>query len=151
MEVKEIKEFLIRANKNGYGNESVQETTESDGSHTITYSEGDWLFHDNFFGGEPFGGREVIFQKNKALWMMVYFGLISDSTLQKEIYTFLKKALLNFTEDLPYRGPKEMAEGAWKYTNYVTGDFDSFFGEEVIFYEGKEVYRAKYQGGLVDK
>ena len=151
MNTEQIKNFLIRANRNGYGNEAIKPTNESDASHTIGYSEPDWQFHDNYFGGEPFGGRELIFYKNKPIWMMVYYGFVSDMTLQNEVYSFLKKALLEFPEDAPYRGPKNLEEGDWQYTNKIIGDFDNFSGEEVITLQGKEVYRAMYQGGLVDK
>lgn len=151
MNSEEIKKFLVAANLNGYGNELVKEINEPDGSHTITYEKGDWFFHDNFFGGEPFGGREVISYQNKPVWMMVYYGFVTEISLQNEIYTFLKKALMQFTEEMPYRGPEELVEGDWQYTNTVSGDFESFSGEESIKYKNKGVYRAKYQGGLVDR
>lgn len=151
MNTEEIRKFLVRANRNGYGNTSVKPLDENDGSHAITYKEEDWLFNDNYFGGEPFGGREVISHNNKAVWMMVYYGFVIDMTLQTEVYGFLKKALLNFTEDMPYRGPEKLEDGEWLYTNKVTGDFSNFSGEEVITFKNTEVYRAKYQGGLVDQ
>ncbi|MDP3993086.1 MAG: DUF5680 domain-containing protein [bacterium] len=151
MNIDDIRRFLVKANRNGYGNESVKEANEADGSHTIIYSDGDWLFHDNFFGGEPFGGREVISYKDKPVWMMVYYGYVSELSLQKEVYAFLKKALLNFPEDMPYRGPKELIEGDRQYNNSVTGEFDSFSGEESISFRSRSVYQAGYQGGLIDK
>jgi hypothetical protein len=90
MENDDVKKFLIRANKSGYGNEYTQETAELDGSHTITYSEKDWSFHDNYFGGEPFGGREVIHHKGRPVWMMVYYGGVTDSgEAALEIYAIL--------------------------------------------------------------
>lgn len=151
MNIEEIKSFLIRANRNGYGNTSIKPVDETDGSHTIIYKEKDWLFHDNYFGGEPFGGREVISHNNKPVWMMVYYGFVVDTTPLAEVYGFLKKALLNFKDDAPHRGPEKLEEGEWLYTNTVDIDFSNFSGEEVITFKNKEVYRAKYQGGLVDQ
>jgi len=151
MNIEEIKNFLIRANRNGYGNTSVKPSDENDGSHTISYKEVDWLFNDNYFGGEPFGGREVISYNNKAIWMMVYYGFVIDMTIQADVYRFLKKSLLNFTEDIPYRGPERLEDRDWLYINRIDGDFSNFSGEEVITFKNNEVYRAKYQGGLVDK
>ena len=151
MNIEEIKNFLIRANRNGYSNTLVKPLDEDNGSHTIDYQEVDWLFNDNYFGGEPFGGREVISFQNKAVWMMVYYGFVIDMMLQAEVYGFLKKALLDFTEDTPYRGPEKLEDGDWLYINKVTGNFDNFSGEEIITFKNNEVYRAKYQGGLVDK
>lgn len=151
MKTEEVRQFLVKANRNGYGNEQTKESDQTDGSHTITYQDGDWKFNDNFFGGEPFGGREVISHKNKPVWMMVYYGYVSEMSLQKETYTFLKKALLNFPEDMPYRGPAELVESDWRYQNKVSGEFANFSGQESIRFQNKVVYRAKYQGGLVDR
>ena len=45
----------------------------------------EWHYHDNFFGGEPYGGREVIFCHDQPVWMMVYYGEVSDKSLDKKI------------------------------------------------------------------
>ena len=41
------------------------------GGVTIPYEKGDWKSHDNFFGGEPYGGRIIVFynsvQENHGL------------------------------------------------------------------------------------
>lgn len=34
--------------------------------------------NDNFFGGEPYGGREVVFYEEKPVWMMVYYGWVAE-------------------------------------------------------------------------
>lgn len=151
MNTEEIKLFLAKANQAGYGNQTTQEVTNSDQSHTITFSEGDWNFHDNYFGGEPFGGREVIHYKGRPVWMMTYYGGILDASQDaSEVYGILKKALLQSPDKMPLRGPDTMQDGEWSYQNTTTGSFHRFAGEEVILYQGSEVYRTKYQGGLVD-
>ena len=58
---------------------------------------------------------------------------------------------MQFPEDKPYRGPEKFKDSDWQYTNKIEGNFDNFSGEESITLKGREVYRAKYQGGLVDK
>lgn len=151
MNIDEVRQFLIKANRNGYGNESIKPLDESDCSHTIIYEEGKWKFHDNYFGGEPFGGREVISHNQKVVWIMVYYGFVEDISLQDQIYTFLKEALLLFTDEQPYRGPSRHENGDWLYVNKVNGNFDNFIGEEVISYKNQEVYRTRYQGGVVDQ
>lgn len=85
------------------GDESVK-CKESDGSTTIRYSRGEYCMHDNYFGGEPYGGREVVFLNDKAVWMMVYYGLVYEGP-NKEVYQFLMSALSNNTLEMPYRGP----------------------------------------------
>ena len=151
MNTNEICQFLVKANQNGYGNNNVKPVDEVDGSHTITFDDGELTFHDNYFGGEPFGGREVISFKNKAVWMMVYYGFVTEMSLQNQIYTFLKESLLLFTSELPYRGPERHENGDWLYENKVIGVFDNFKGEEIIYFKNTEVYRTNYQGGVVDR
>lgn len=151
MDTNVIKNFLIKSNRNGYGNSSIVPTNEDDGSHTIIFNDGDLSFHDNYFGGEPYGGREVISYQNKPVWIMVYYGWVNDMSMISDIYTFLKEALLNFTEDMPYRGPSLFEKDGWKYVNEVHGEFSIFSGEEIIYYKDEELFRTKYQGGLVDK
>ena len=150
MNINEIRQFLIKANRNGYGNESVKPIEEIDGSHTIIFEDGDYRCHDNYFGGEPFGGREVISYSDKAVWMMVYYGFVEDVSLQAQVYVFLKESLLLFNDDLPFRGPARYENGDWLYINKVNGNFDNFYGEEIISYKNQEVYKTRYQGGLVD-
>lgn len=64
---------------------------------------------------------------------------------------YSKKALFLIPGDKPYRGPKEHIEGDYRYFNNFTGEIDNFSGEEMIQYQGKEIYKANYIGGLVDQ
>ncbi len=154
-----IKKFLIEANKQGYGSgEERVRVKEADSSTTITYEspEGAWRFHDNYFGGEPYGGREVIFSDGKPVWMMVYYGEVSDKEIDKnEVYGFLTKALMNAPDELPVRGPIELKETIagveWVYSNSYSGELSRFKGQEVILRAGVEIYDADYSGGLVDR
>lgn len=151
MDNNQIKDFLIKSNRNGYGNNNVSPADEADGSHTIIFNDGNWKFHDNYFGGEPYGGREVISYHNKPVWIMVYYGWVNDISLISDIYTFLKESLLNFTEDMPYRGPSSFTKDNWEYINKVNGEFSNFSGEEIIYLGGKEMFRTKYSGGLINQ
>lgn len=150
MNLENLKNFLIKAKKAGYasGGESVV-TKESDGSKSTRFTEGDFAFHDNYFGGEPFGGREVVWYKEKPFWMMVYYG--SDNQTAEGTIPMLLKALSNPPEEMPIRGPKFMEDGEYTYENSWEGTIEKFIGEEIIKYRGSGVYKANYQGGLVDQ
>ncbi len=150
MDIKHLNKFLIEVGKAGYAS-GVQGKKEKDGSTTITFESGPFRMHDNFFGGEPYGGREVIFFEGKAVWMMVYYGNVKEGINQKEVYKFLQKALSLVPEDMPLRGPKDFKEGEFKYTNHWQGSIENFSGEETIFKNEKEIYQAQYSGGLVDQ
>ena len=152
--MKELREFLMEANQHGYasGNPGVK---EEDGSTTITYPpEGDiegWKFRDHFYGGEPYGGQEVVFRNEKPYWTMVYYGTVYEEEDLANVYPFLQKALLQGDEKFPVRGPASFMEGDLHYKNNISGDLDSFSGTEAIVRQGDGVYEAFFAGGLVDQ
>ena len=152
MDINELKKFLIETKKAGYGaGESRNWIKEKDRSTTIPFQFGDFRMHDNFFGGEPWGGREAVFYKGKPVWIMVMYGAIDSSFNDfRSVYKFLQKSLLNQPEDLPLRGPKLFKENNFTYKNETDGALEKFSGEEIIFKQNKEIYSMKYAGGLVD-
>jgi len=153
MNTKSLKNFLIETKKAGYGaGDSKKWIKEKDGSTTIPFESGDFRMHDNFFGGEPWGGREVVFFKEQPAWIMVMYGSVDLSLNDfKTVYKFLQKALLNQPEDLPLRGPKVFQEGDFIYKNKTKGNLENFSGEEEIYKNKKRIYKMIYNGGLVDQ
>lgn len=147
----QLRRFIYSASRATYasGDESIK-VKQSDGSTTIEFAEGDFKFHDNYFGGEPYGGREVVFYQGKAVWMMVYYGFVHIEAGNAEVYGFLMEALRNTTEEIPYRGPAVFEKADWRYENKIGGGVENFHGTEKIYRDGKCVYEASYIGGLVD-
>lgn len=147
----ELRQFIYSASRATYasGDESIK-VKQPDGSTTIEFSEGDFKFHDNYFGGEPYGGREVIFFQGKAVWMMVYYGFVHIEIGNAEVYDVLMEALRNTTVEVPYRGPKVFERENWRYENDIEGGVENFHGTEKIYRDGECVYEAGYIGGLVD-
>lgn len=150
--INNLKAFLIASNKAGYaGGEEKKWVKETDGSTTIPFEKNPWKSHDNFFGGEPYGGRTVVFFENKPVWIMVYYGKVMEEIEPKSVYGVLRNALAQMPEDAPFRGPKEYQEGEYAYTNSWQGEVDNFSGEEKITKAGTVIYKANYLGGLVDQ
>jgi hypothetical protein len=151
MNENELKHFIFNASRATYasGDESIKQR-ESDGSTTITFSSGNYRMHDNYFGGEPYGGREVVFLDDKPVWMMVYYGLVHDGA-NKDVYGFLMESLSNNTVEMPYRGPAFFEKENWKYENEIKGEVGNFSGTEKIFKNENRVYEASYLGGFVDQ
>ena len=89
--INKLKEFLVEAKRSTYAaGDAAQKSTNEDGSTTIVFEDGDWKYHDNYFGGEPFGGREVVFFKEEPVYIMTYYGEVFDTTIDlQEIYNFL--------------------------------------------------------------
>ncbi len=147
-----LKEFLIESNKAGFasGNSSTWRK-EPDGSTTIYYEKGDWKSDDNYFGGEPYGGRIIVSYKGKPIWIMVYYGWVEEGIENEPIYAVLQNALKQMPKNMPLRGPEEYKKKSYTYKNSWEGDIERYSGREKILLEGKIVYEATYLGGLVDK
>lgn len=145
--------FLVKAKKVTYASgDSSKSSKEADGSTSLFFEEGKFKYHDNYFGGEPYGGREVVFFENKAVYIMTYYGQVHDNVSDiKKLYAFLQNALSSIPEDKPFRGPQEYRAGNFEYINKFEGEVDNFFGQEIIKENNLEVYRAKYAGGLVNQ
>jgi hypothetical protein len=153
MDSTKLIEFLIKASKATYdsGNEAIQ-VKETDKSTTLTYSDGEFSFHDNYFGGEPYGGREVVFFQGSPVFMMTYYGKVVESVTDlKATYGFLQESLRQKTIEYPLRGPNEYIKGDMKYTFKLEGDITSFIGYEKIYANNSEIYSAVFIGGLVDQ
>ena len=150
--ITELKQFIYDASRATYasGDESIKKV-QPDGSTTITFEKDNYLFHDNYFGGEPYGGREVVFLNGKAIWMMVYYGLVHIKNGNKDVYGFLMEAMRHTSPEMPYRGPLIFENENWKYENILSGGAERFSGSEKIFRDGTLVYEASYTGGLVDQ
>lgn len=154
MRIENLRQFLVEAAQHGYGSgDESGWQKEPDQSTIITYESEEFRLHDNFFGGEPFGGREVVFDSlGNPQWMMVYWGAVEPSwTDIKGVYHFLQSALQQPPSEAPYRGPAAFDQPPYHYRNFWQGELEEFHGHEVILYEEQKVYHASYLGGLVDQ
>lgn len=152
MNKESLRRFLIDSNKAGYaGGEEKKWIKEPDGSTTIPFEKGEFRSHDNFFGGEPYAGRAIVFYKDKPVWMMVYYGWVAEGVKNGPVYAFLRNALMKMPKDAPFRGPNEFKDGEFIYTNNWNGDIERYSGEEQIAQGEKFIYKANYIGGFVDQ
>lgn len=151
MDLLALTTFLAKAQEpHAKGTSNAQRL--EDGSILITFEEGDWKFRDEFYGGEPYGGREIVHYNQKPVWLMVYYGRVYNTQLTAdEVYDFLRLALQFPPTDLPLRGPNDFKRDNLTYLNSVNGDIGNYQGVETILENDKEIYRAIYLGGLVDQ
>jgi hypothetical protein len=143
--------FLLEASQRGYaaGGNAIK-IREADHSTTIVFEQDEWRFHDNYFGGEPYGGREVVFLHGRPIWMAVYYGGVGDADVDA-VYSFLQSALRAAPAAFPVRGPETFAESRFSYRNAHKGGVVAFAGQESIQESGRLVYTGHYAGGLVDR
>lgn len=138
--------FRLEANVNTYAaymNET--ESTRLD-SHDFTYRRGAYTYHDTYVGAEQFAGEEAIWYAGKAQYAMNYAGRVLGQQFSGD---FLKEALRNADQAMPYRGPEYYQSGEYLYKCNVIGDFTWFQGYEEIFWNSKKVYECYFHGGLL--
>ncbi len=151
---KELCEFLVDAKKSTYAAwESAKKIKEKDKSTTLIYEKDDFKYHDNYFWGEPFWWREVVFHKEEPIYIMTYYGSVIESILDfSKIYKFLQKALSLIPEDKPFRGPEIFSEDWYTYLNKISWEINNFSVVETIIDKNKnEIYKAFYSWWYIDQ
>ena len=117
------------------------------------YSEGNFRYHDSYAGSTWAPGKEVVFYKDVPVWCMAYQGHThpkhDEQFYQEQVFPFLKRALMKFEDDTPFRGPKEYSEDDFKYTFEIQGDYSYFKGQERIFYKDYVVFVQDVMGSLI--
>ena len=152
--MRQLSEFLVEAKTSTYAaGDNAKRTKETDQSTTMIFEKGDWKYHDNYFGGEPYGGREVVLFQWKPIWMMTYYGWVEKSRdiIAWEVYRILQWALRNIPECAPYRGPLEYRNEEYVYHNSYAWNIEQFSGKEIIKQGDTIVYQAQYMGGIIDQ
>ncbi len=151
VDLEALKNFLLKANMpHATGVATIRK--EKNNSRTITFSDADWSMEDNFFGGEPYGGQQVVFYNGLPAWVCVYYGRVHETIINPDrIYDFLREALQHPPEHRPFRGPDSYKKDNLEYKNEFDGETENYSGKEVILENGKQIYWAKYLGGLVDQ
>lgn len=148
-----LEEFLIEAKTQTYANENIEKVESSRlGSNDYEYRNGNMTYHDTYFGGTNFIGEEAVYIDNEIYWAMNYHGVTLDESLGEEAMDkALRPALMMVGKDdiIPVRGPKEFANGDYKYTFNVQGDLNYFNGIETIYRNDEKIYELRCSGGLV--
>lgn len=146
-----LEQFLVLAKQNTYasGAEGI-ETILPDGSKELTYQAEGHRYRDRYFGANRFIGQEIVWRGDTAIWGMNYYGVVLPGPAPAEqVNSLLRKALRLVTEARPFRGPGCLVEGDLEYFDESTGSVERFSGTEKIVYQGREIYRLDYHGGLI--
>ena len=165
MDEKTLLAFIAKAHRNTYAAPTeVRKQHRCDtpilpGHKDYAFEEGDLSYHDSYAGSSWAPGREVVFHKGNPIWCMSYQGKDSPDTdeffLDEEVFPFLKKALTNFDDSMPFRGPSRFTspskfnEGEFEYTFEMEGDYRYFKGRERITFRGEEVFFQDVMGSLI--
>lgn len=148
----ELEKFLGEANRSTYANKDAPKVPPTRlHSEDYHFEKDDLIYHDTYFGGRDFIGGEIVYKSGKPVWGMNYYGyLLAENVDVKDVYDFLRQALLEeYGDVLPVRGPKKFERGTWTYTNEPEGELGRFTGKEEISLDNTVIYRADYHGGFI--
>ena len=151
MDLNELNTFIVRAKAATYVGNGEQVTPCRRGSHDLRFSEGDWAYHDSYFGGADFIGEEVVYFAGKPVWAMNYYGRIlrDDLLTGAEAGQMIKASLSRMYEQGRFLGGFEHIENDLTYVDTSEGNADYFNGREIIR-RGQEItYQLRYHGGLI--
>ena len=146
IEISELACFLVKAKKATYANKTNKVNSSRKESHDYSYQENNYTYLDSFFGAENFSGQEIVYKDGKPCWSMNYYGRVIEENFNGD---FLKEALLQVDEELPFRGPLFYQKGEYLYLLRIQGKIDFFQGVEEIYYQTYKVYEGFIQGGIV--
>lgn len=147
-------DFIIKAKSSGYasGGEG-QEKKFDDGSLGFEMVSDGYRYLDRYNGFNPFVGSEHIYDSGNALlWVMNYYGeVLPSGSDPKNIYSFLKEAMLLINPEYPFRGPAKLEKQNLRYENVQNGSIDRFHGIESIYENNEKVYVLYYHVGKIKK
>ncbi len=146
-----LKDVLREFNVKGYADPNAKYLDNGKNGKILKLEINNFIYEDEFYGGEPYSGNETIWENDKDVFRCVYWGKVIKGVNFSNIYDFLRKALAKGPDqNLVHRGPTEYTEGNLKYTNIIEGDIEDFRQTERIYIDDKEVYIAYFLGGRVN-
>jgi hypothetical protein len=145
--------FINKASQSTYfGGGEYEKVPERAGFLEMVNAEGDWSYRDSYAGIFRSRGTEVVRYQGNPVWTSAYGGGIVEGkeSLVNDTFGFLKRAIAKKPQDEQcFRGPKEFAEGDWRYTYAQSGDVTQFVGHEEIFFQNEQVFIHDIIGGLI--
>lgn len=151
-------EFIAKAHKHTYAApKEIKSKYRCDtpilpGHKDYDFIEGNYRYHDSYAGNIWAPGREVISFNNNPIWCMSYQGQTKKGLSEgfiDETFEFLKKALRNFDEKIPFRGLDGFKENDFEYSFKIEGNHRYFIGRESIKYKQEEVFFQNVMGSLI--
>ncbi|HLO33222.1 MAG TPA: DUF5680 domain-containing protein [Anaerolineales bacterium] len=149
--INELNDFIVRAKAATYVGDGERVAACRAGSHDLRFTNGEWAYHDSYFGGTDFIGEEVVYFAEKPIWAMNYYGRIlrADLLSAAQAGQMIKASLSRLYQHGRFLGGFEHAENDLTYVDASEGRADCFQGREVIR-RGQEIaYELVYHGGLI--
>jgi hypothetical protein len=151
IDLKELNSFIVRAKAATYVGDGEKVAPCRIGSHDLRFTDGEWAYHDSYFGGTDFIGEEVVYFAGKPVWAMNYYGrILRDDLLSgAQAGQMIKASLSRMYQEGRFLGGFEHTESDLTYIDTSEGNADSFRGREIIRREQEVAYELVYHGGLI--
>ena len=150
-DISELNVFIVRAKTATYVGNGEHVAPCRAGSHDLRFSDGEWAYHDSYFGGTDFIGEEVVYFARKPVWAMNYYGRIlrDDLLTGAQAGQMIKASLSRMYMEGRFLGGFAYTESDLTYTDASEGSADRFQGREVIRCGETIAYELVYHGGLI--
>lgn len=149
----DLREFIVEANTKTWAGDAPKVESEREGYNEYEYERGEWRIRDSFTGDFQAPGTTTIYFKGKTAWIMHYAGkgmTEGKEELSGKTFTFLKKALMQVSTKMPYRGPEQFQENDFKYRyEVIDNNIEDFLGIEEIHKGNELIFTQTVLGGLV--
>jgi len=151
IDIEALQAFIVRAKAATYVGNGEHTPPCRTGSHDLRFREGEWAYHDSYFGGTDFIGEEVVYLAGEPVWAMNYYGRIlrDDLLTAAQAGQMIKASLSQMYRQGRFLGGFEHTEDDLTYIDASEGNADSFRGCELIRREQEVVYELLYHGGLI--
>jgi hypothetical protein len=151
IDISQLNGFIVRAKAATYVGDGKQAAPCRIGSHDLRFTDGEWAYHDSYFGGADFIGEEVVYFAEKPVWAMNYYGRIlrADLLTGAQAGQMIKASLSRMYQEGRFLGGFTHAENGLTYVDTSEGNPDSFRGREIIQREQELAYELVYHGGLI--
>lgn len=147
----QLNAFIVRAKAATYVGDGEHTAPSRSGSHDLRFAEGEWAYHDSYFGGTDFIGEEVVYFAGKPVWAMNYYGRIlrDDLLTAAQAGQMIKASLSRMYAEERFLGGFEYMENDLTYMDTSDGSAASFRGREIIRRGPETAYELMYHGGLI--
>ena len=139
--------FLVKAKKATYASGAKPDTL-SGGECGFYFQEEDLTYYDIYRDRRYRAGGELLSCDSGVFWILNYHGGIITlpdefAITADQVFSFLRKALMNISEEIPFRGPTFFKEGLWRYTHWWMKNATGFNGYEAVWYGPNDLYKVK--------
>jgi spore maturation protein CgeB len=144
---KELLAFIVLAREKTYASGKRPKISKK---KTYSFKKGSFAYQDTYYDREKvFQGQEVIFYNSRVVWSFSYRGIVNDDIRASEVFSFLKKCLLQQVSNARFYSTCEMEFEKWKYVCKGRGNLEEFSGEETVYFENAQVYLMRYFAGIL--